>query len=88
MIKNYFKIALRNLIKNKLYALINVFGITIATAVVLLSATFIYQEYSYDNFHEETDTKYRLLRKNTDAGFVAASFPGYFYIKPSTEISR
>lgn len=79
MIKNYLKIALRNLIKNRTYAFINVLGLTISTLVVLISATYIVQENSYDNFHIDTENKYRLIRDDANGTSTGTSFPGLFY---------
>lgn len=51
MIKNYFKTALRNLQKNKLYTAINVFGLTVGLAACLLIGIYINHELSYDKFN-------------------------------------
>jgi len=51
MIKNYFKTALRNLRKNKLYSAINIFGLTVALAACLLIGVYINHELSYDKFN-------------------------------------
>ncbi|GAB5398478.1 MAG: ABC transporter permease [Aureisphaera sp.] len=54
MLKNYFKIALRNLKKNKLYTTINIFGLSIGLAACLLISLYIYSELTYDSFHEKS----------------------------------
>lgn len=54
MIKNYFKIALRNLKKNKLYTAINIFGLSIGLAACLLISLYIHSELTYDSFHEKS----------------------------------
>ncbi len=51
MIRNYFKIAWRNLVKNKTYSAINIIGLAIGLAVCMLIVLFIGHEYSYDKFH-------------------------------------
>ena len=51
MIENYFKIAWRNLVKNKIYSAINIFGLAIGLAVCMLIVLYIGHEYSYDKFH-------------------------------------
>jgi len=51
MLKNYFKTALRNLLKNKGYSFINLFGLAIGMAVVLLIGLWVQYETSYDTFH-------------------------------------
>ncbi|MCW9706925.1 ABC transporter permease [Fodinibius salsisoli] len=55
MIKNYIKIAIRNLVHHKSYSLINLFGLTISMACCVLIALYINDEVSYDTFHEKSD---------------------------------
>jgi putative ABC transport system permease protein len=52
MLKNYFKIAFRNLWRNKLYSLINLLGLSTALTACGLIVLFIVDESSYDNFHQ------------------------------------
>jgi len=51
MLKNYFKIAFRNLSKNKIYGFINVTGLAIGMAVALLIGLWIWDELSFDHYH-------------------------------------
>ena len=60
MIKNYLKIAWRNLVKNKVFTLANVIGLTSAFAVAILLAMTALFELSFDQFHENKDTAYQL----------------------------
>ncbi|MTI88449.1 MAG: FtsX-like permease family protein [Balneolaceae bacterium] len=60
MLKNYFKIAFRNIRKQKLYSLINIFGLTLGITCCILIYLFIQDEYSYDGFHENADNIYRI----------------------------
>lgn len=55
MFKNYFKTALRNLRKNKLYSAINIFGLTVGLAACLLIGVYINHELSYDKFNTNAD---------------------------------
>ena len=55
MLKNYFKIALRNLVKQRFYSLINIFGLAIGSAACLLITLFVLDELSYDRFNEKAD---------------------------------
>ncbi|MFZ0391239.1 MAG: ABC transporter permease [Calditrichia bacterium] len=59
MFKSYFKIALRNLVKNKIYSIINIAGLAIGLACFILISIFIKNELSYDAFHEKKDRIYR-----------------------------
>jgi len=61
MLKNFFKIALRNLLKRKVYTLINILGLAIGMAVCLLIILFIQNELSFDKFHEKGDQVYRMV---------------------------
>lgn len=55
MFKNYFKTALRNLRKNKLYSAINIFGLTVGLSACLLIGVYINHELSYDKFNANAD---------------------------------
>ncbi|WP_373495470.1 ABC transporter permease [Aquiflexum sp.] len=55
MISNYFKIAWRHLINNRLYSLINLAGLTIGLTGCLLIGIYIGHEWDYDKFHENSD---------------------------------
>ena len=70
MIKNYFKIAWRNLMKNKVFSLINILGLTIGITVCMMIFLFIMNEYSFDNFHKEGKNIYRVMRGFEDKGAV------------------
>jgi len=60
MFKNYLKIALRNLLRNKGYTFINVAGLAIGIACCLVIAVFVRGELEYDNYHEQGDLIFRL----------------------------
>lgn len=59
MIRNYFKIAWRNLLKNKGYASINILGLSIGMAVCLLIMLFVQHELSFDQYHTNAGRIYR-----------------------------
>lgn len=65
MLKNYFKTALRNLRRNKGYALINITGLAVGIAACLLIFLVIQYETSFDNFHTNTASIYRVSKKFT-----------------------
>jgi putative ABC transport system permease protein len=62
MVRNYLKIAWRNLMKNKIFSLINVLGLTIGITVCMMIFLFIRNEYSVDRFHAKKDNIYRVMR--------------------------
>ena len=65
MFKNYLKIALRNLYKNKGYSIINIVGLTVGLACFLLIALYIANEFSYDTYHEKGDRIYRVVHHSS-----------------------
>ncbi|MFW5820598.1 MAG: ABC transporter permease [Bacteroidota bacterium] len=60
MLKNFILTTARNISKNKLYAFINIFGLSIGIASAILILLFISSELSYDKYHEKADRIYRL----------------------------
>ncbi|MGD9347036.1 MAG: ABC transporter permease [Candidatus Aminicenantes bacterium] len=60
MIKNYIKIALRNIIKHKGFSAINIAGLAIGIACSILILVFVAHELSYDTFHDKADRTYRV----------------------------
>ena len=66
MLKNYLKIALRNLLKHKKYSLINVISLAIGFAGFILIMLWVQDELSYDRFHKNADNIYMVLRSEDD----------------------
>ncbi len=60
MIKNYLKIAWRNLVKNKAFSVINITGLAVGIAVCLLITLYVVDELSYDRYNENADRIYRV----------------------------
>jgi len=60
MIKNYFKVAIRSLFKNKFYSLLNISGLAIGIASCLLIVLYVADELSYDKYYENSENTYRL----------------------------
>ncbi len=76
MLTNYFKIAYRNLLKNKVFSLINIFGLAIGMAACLLIVRYVILESSYDTFHQRVDRLYRVALQSSlfgDANDVSAA---------------
>ncbi|HXB44779.1 MAG TPA: ABC transporter permease [Puia sp.] len=65
MLRNYFKIALRNMLKNRTFSIINIVGLSFSVAFCLLLFFYIRKEQSYDGFHEKKDRLFRFERTNT-----------------------
>jgi len=61
MLKNYFKSAVRNLLKHKIFSFINITGLTIGLTSYILIALFIFDELTYDRDHQNADNIYRVV---------------------------
>ncbi len=68
MIRNYFKIALRNIRKRAFFSFINIFGLTIGIACCLLIYVYVSDELSYDRFHHNVENIYRVGLQGKIAG--------------------
>lgn len=79
MIKNYFKSAYRNIVRNKFYSFINVLGLSIGFAATIIILLFNQNELNYDKHNEKYDRIYRLESHFTIAGkedlFAVTSVP-------------
>src|SRR5438046_8861097 len=76
MIKNYFKTAFRNLVRNKNYAIINISGLAAGIAICLVMFIVIRYEMSFDNDQKKKDQIYRVLTE-----YHHADSPDIFYGK-------
>src|ERR1700727_2719755 len=66
MLRNYLRIALRNLAKYKFISFINIFGLTVGLACCLLILTYILHETSYDRYNSKADRTWRVTRSWND----------------------
>ncbi|MEX2234295.1 MAG: ABC transporter permease [Cyclobacteriaceae bacterium] len=64
MFKNYFTIAIRNILKRKFFASINILGMTVGITACLLIALYVIDEFSYDQFHANANRIYQVGRHN------------------------
>src|SRR5690242_13216665 len=70
MIKNYLKIAWRNLLRNKSFSIINISGLAIGMASTILILLWILHEVGYDRFHEKKDRIYQAWNRNVREGKI------------------
>lgn len=70
MIRNYFKVALRNMLRNKVYSLINILGLSISVACCLLLALYIQEEYKVDKHHARVEDIYRIITTFENVGNI------------------
>ncbi|MEJ7829505.1 MAG: ABC transporter permease [Segetibacter sp.] len=66
MLKNYFKIAIRNLSRHKLFSFINIFGLSLSMAICMLVLIHVNEQLSYDKFHSKADRIYRVITELTN----------------------
>jgi putative ABC transport system permease protein len=74
MLKNYFKIAIRNLLKHKLHTGINLIGLSLGLGVSILIFFFVQQEMSFDSFHSDGERIFRLKRFEKVEGSFRESY--------------
>lgn len=63
MFQNHLKIAFRQIGRNKVFSTINILGLSLGIAVVILIAVFVKHEYSYDHWMDQSDHTYRVYRE-------------------------
>jgi putative ABC transport system permease protein len=74
MIRNYFKIAWRNIQRHKSYSVINIIGLSIGIASCLLILQYVSFELSYENFHTNKDRIYRVRQDRYDNGKLSTQW--------------
>ena len=79
MIQNYVKVARRNLIRNKLYSAISVFGLGVGISCCLLIFLYVQDELSFDRFHSKADNICRLIRVEKKSGEETVRSPSVTY---------
>lgn len=68
MLKNYIKVAVRNLLRYKVYSVMNIVGLALGMTCTILLALFVQHELSYDNYFPEVDKMYRVAAEFKMAG--------------------
>ncbi len=78
MFGNYFKVAIRNIMKNRLYSLLNIIGLAIGLVGAILILLYSYNELTYDSYHKNADRIMRIgshfVISGQDDRFAAGSF--------------
>jgi putative ABC transport system permease protein len=88
MFANFFKVALRVFIRDRVHTLINIFGLAIGLAFSIVIFLYIHKEISYDRFHENASRIYRVVIKGkvADNSFNHAVSPAPLAVKMTGEI--
>jgi putative ABC transport system permease protein len=77
MLKEYLKTALRNLQRNKFHAAVNVLGLSVGFAAVILIFLFVFTEFTYDDFHRNKENIYRISVKRWREGKLDGDGPEF-----------
>jgi len=75
MIRNYLKIAFRNIGKHKLHSFINIFGLAVGLTATFLIFSYVRHELSYDRFHRDADHIYRFIETLSRKGESGSKYP-------------
>jgi putative ABC transport system permease protein len=70
MLKNYFTVAIRNLLRNKLFSVINILGLSIGISSALVIYLIVQYSYSFDRWEPGGDRIYRVVTKTLNQGNV------------------
>jgi len=85
MFRTNLKLIIRKLRREKLYAFVNILGLTVGLTAFLLIALYVKDELSFDKFHEDKDRIFRMIVDNNRTGYRSA-VPSDFieYVAPKT----
>ncbi|NBC00007.1 MAG: FtsX-like permease family protein [Bacteroidetes bacterium] len=72
MLRNYLKVALRNLWRHRQFSLINIFSLAVSLAVCLLLVVFLFDQWQHDRHHEHADRLYRVVSHSGSGEFASS----------------
>lgn len=78
MLRTHFRVAFRHIAKNKIYSCLNITGLAVATATAFLMFQYINFELSFDNFHQNKGTIYRIITKQQREGHESSSATTFY----------
>jgi len=85
MFKNYFKIAVRNLIRHKWNSIFNILGLSVAVTCCVYIFYLLYFEVTYDGYHNDIDRIFRLVQfeksASRETNFACVPIKNGYYIK-------
>ena len=74
MLRNYLTTTWRNLLKNRVFSLINVLGLSIGLTACLLILQYVTHELSYDSFHQQKEAIYRIQQNRFNKGILTTQW--------------
>src|SRR5210317_288406 len=75
MLKNYLKVCLRSLLKNRIFSFINIFGLAVSMSICLLLILMLADQRKYDQFHQDKDQLYRIISRGGKNSNLNATTP-------------
>ena len=81
MFMNYVKLTVRNLMRNKVFSFINIFGLAVGLAACVLIMLYILDEFGYDKHHKEGNQIFRVAYESKEGSWSANSAPLAFGVK-------
>jgi putative ABC transport system permease protein len=78
MLSNYFRVAIRNLLRHKVYSAINIAGLAIGMACCMIISLWVYYHLSFDRFHKNADRIYRIILNVSFKGQSPLDYCGSF----------
>ncbi|WP_341227791.1 ABC transporter permease [uncultured Arcticibacterium sp.] len=75
MLKNHIKIAWRTLVRNRVYSIINISGLAVGMTVTMLISLWIWDEISFDKYHQHSDRIFKVLTNNTYENGKIETYP-------------
>ncbi|HLF36010.1 MAG TPA: ABC transporter permease [Cyclobacteriaceae bacterium] len=75
MLRNYFRIAVRNILRHRFFSVINIFGLAVSMSACLLIISMLADQKKYDRFHPGKDRIFRILSKRSSHSVWSATSP-------------
>lgn len=93
MLRNFLKVSIRNLVRNKTYSLINILGLSIGMACSIIIFLFVFDELSYDKFNEKADQIYRIgidvkMQGTRMKGYITGAPVGRTFVNEIPEVKN
>jgi len=86
MLKNFFKVAIRHIIKNKLYSVINVLGFALGLYVCLIIGFYVFDDIVFDRYHDQGEYIYRVVSFDNTRNWISAVTSGPMMLKFKEDI--
>lgn len=86
MLKNYFKTALRSILRQKAFSTINILGLTLGLFVFIIIALYVYDDLTFDKYHTNAHRLYRLVSNDNTKNWISAVTSGPLLLAVGEEV--